>query len=127
MKRKPIIYLASPYTKGDPAINVNFQMRMFDKMMNDRIVIPVVPLWTHFQHAAFPRAYKDWIDYDLALLPCYDACIRLPAEFEQLNYKITESSGADGEVRFFHEAGKPVFYKFTDLYQWAEGEWLSIP
>jgi hypothetical protein len=127
MNRKPIVYLASPYTKGDPAINVNFQMRMFDMMMNEGIVIPVVPLWTHYQHAAFPRPYKDWIEYDLALLPLYDACIRLPATFEPLGYEIKESSGADGEVKKFVEMNKPVFYDFVSLYAWAKCEKFAGP
>ena len=32
---KPFIYLASPYTKGDPCINTNFQMRMFARFVQD--------------------------------------------------------------------------------------------
>jgi len=116
---KPIIYIASPYTKGDPAINTHFQCKMFDELMNDGIVWPVVPLWAHFQHISFPRHYKDWINYDLALLPRYDGCLRLNVSFPDLNYFISESSGADGEVAAFEAMGKPVFYNKEALYVWA--------
>lgn len=117
---KPVIYVASPYTKGDPAVNTHFQMRMFDRLMNDGVVLPVVPLWTHFQHCAFPRHYKDWIEYDLALLERYDGCLRLDAAHEFANgeqYIVSESSGADDEVANFEEQGKPVFYSIADLYE----------
>lgn len=117
--KKPIVYIASPYTKGDQAINTHFQMRVFDDLMNDGVVWPVVPLWSHFQHATFPRHYQDWIDYDLALIERYDACLRLNAEFDELKYRVTESSGADGEVARFKAMGRPVFYNKKALYEWA--------
>lgn len=117
---KPLIYVASPYTRGDTAINTRFQMLVFDQLMNDGKVWPVVPLWSHFQHIMFPRHYQDWIDYDLALLPRLDGCLRLNAEYDPLGYKVSESPGADGEVRAFMEMGKPVFYSIDSMYQWVE-------
>lgn len=116
---KPVVYIASPYTKGDPAINTRSQMQAFDELMNDGVVWPVVPLWSHFQHIAFPRHYQDWIDYDLALIERYDACLRLNSEYPPLSYRVTESSGADGEVKRFESLGKPVFYDKESLYEWA--------
>jgi hypothetical protein len=118
---KPVVYIASPYTKGDPAINAHFQCRAFNELMAEGIVWPVAPLWSHFQHTVFPRPYQDWIDYDLALLARYDACLRLDAIVQELNYCVSESSGADGEVKFFQEVGKPVFYHTDHLYEWAIG------
>ena len=117
---KPIIYIASPYTKGDPAINARFQCLVFDELMADGIVWPYAPLWSHFQHSIFPRHYQEWIDYDLALLPRFDACLRLNAHFTPLNYTQSQSSGADGEEKLFRELGKPVFYNKTDLYLWVQ-------
>jgi len=116
---KPIIYIASPYTKGDPAINTRFQCQIFDELMNDGHVWPVVPLWSHFQHIIFPRHYQDWIDYDLALLPLYDGCLRLDAAYPETSYLQQSSSGADGEVAAFEAMGKPVFYSKYTLYQWV--------
>ena len=116
---KPVVYVASPYTKGDPAINTHFQCKVFDQLMTDGIVWPVVPLWTHFQHTLFPRHYQDWIDYDMALLARYDACIRLSASLPHLGYEVIGSSGADNEVAAFRELGKPVFFSVARCYEWA--------
>jgi hypothetical protein len=116
---KPIVYIASPYTKGDPAINTHCQLRAFHELMDDGIVWPVVPLLSHFLHIQKPRKYQDWIDYDLALLDRYDACYRINAEVADLDYCVTDSSGADGEVARFKAMGKPVFYDLEALYVWA--------
>jgi hypothetical protein len=120
LPRKSIVYIASPYSKGDPAINTHFQCGIFDRMMNDGKVWPVAPLWTHFQHTLYPRAYPDWIAYDKALLHLYDACVRLTAAAPHLGYSQHESSGADGEVEFFRRAGEPVFFSVEELYAWVE-------
>ena len=118
--KKPIIYIASPYTSGDPAINVRFQCRVFDQLLSEGRVWPVAPLWTHFQHILFPRRYEDWLEYDKALLPLYDGCLRLNAEEPGLNYIEKKSTGADGEVEVFRLMGKPVFYSIESLYEWVE-------
>jgi hypothetical protein len=117
---KPFVYVASPYTKGDPAINTHFQCRMFHQLMNDGIVLPYVPLWSHFQHTLFPRKYTDWVEYDLAILHKMDACVRLNASHPELDYFVCESSGADGEVGYCQKIGVPVFYDIEELYKWAE-------
>ena len=118
--KKHIIYIASPYTKGDTAINVRFQCRIFNQLLDDGHVWPVAPLWTHFQHMIFPRQYEDWLEYDKALLHLYDGCLRLSAEEPKLGYLETSSSGADGEVKQFNDMKKPVFYSVEDLYKWTE-------
>ena len=118
---KPWVYIASPYTKGDPAINVHFQMRMFDSLLSDGLVIPYAPLVSHFQHAVFPRSYSDWVQYDLELLERFDAVLRLAASHD-LNgkvYRQHDSAGADGEEAKARELGMPVFYNACDLYKWV--------
>jgi hypothetical protein len=117
---KPIVYIASPYTRGDVAINTHFQCEVFDRLMSDGKVWPVAPLWSHFQHTVFPRPYQEWIDYDQALLHLYDACLRLAAEIPHLNYKQWESNGADNEVKTFQRLSKPVFHSVADLYAWVD-------
>lgn len=117
--KKPIVYIASPYTSGDPAINTHFQCKIFDRLLSDGLVWPVAPLWTHFQHTLFPRPYGDWIAYDRALLHLYDACLRLDVEEPTLQYEQSESRGADGEVEAFKAMDKPVFYDVAELYEWA--------
>lgn len=116
---KPFVYVASPYTKGDPCINANFQCRIFNEMMDDGIVIPYIPLWSHFQHSVLPRPYKDWIEYDNTIIPRIDALVRLNATFEPMKYEIKESSGADNEVALAKVHNKPVFFCLETLYQWA--------
>lgn len=120
IRKKPVVYIASPYSKGDPAMNANFQCRIFDQLLTDGHVLPVAPLWSHFQHILFPRRYEDWIAYDQAMLRLYDCCLRLAADIPQLDYRQNESSGADAEVKTFEDQGKPVFYSISELYDWAK-------
>lgn len=120
---KPTVFIASPYTKGDPVINANFQCRIFDQLLRDKLVLPVAPLWTHFQHVVFPRPYQDWIDYDQEMLKLYDCCLRLSAELPALGYVQHESTGADAEVEAFKRLGKPVFFTIETLYEWVKNKW----
>lgn len=116
---RPWVYIASPYTKGDPAVNTRFQCEVFDRLLSSGLVIPYAPLWSHFQHVLFPRGYRDWIELDLAVIERMDACLRLGAAHEPLNYWQWESSGADGEVKRFEALGRPVFSSVQDVLAWA--------
>jgi hypothetical protein len=100
-------------------MNANFQCKVFDRLLRDKRVLPVAPLWTHFQHLVFPRPYQDWIDYDQEMLKLYDCCLRLDAELSELGYLQHESSGADAEVQAFRRLGKPVFFAIDKLYEWV--------
>lgn len=117
---RPVVFVASPYTKGDPAINVHFQCEVFDRLLTDGVVVPIVPLWTHFQHTVFPRPYRDWVAYDQEILKLCDCCLRLSAEHEVTGYTQSESSGADAEVKAFRALQKPVFFSVDSLYEWAK-------
>jgi hypothetical protein len=117
---KPVVFIASPYTKGDVAVNTHFQCKIFDRLLTEDRVIPVVPLWTHFQHLIFPRPYQDWLKYDQALLRLYDCCLRLTAKHESMQYEQFESSGADAEMETFRKQNKPVFLSIEDLYAWVD-------
>src|SRR5688572_8416285 len=119
-ERKPIVYIASPYSGGDVAMNTHFQCRVFDTLLSDGKVTPIAPLWSHFQHTVFPRPYDDWIAYDKALLHLYDACLRLDAEIAAADYKQSDSKGADAEVATFLRFGRPVFFNVQDLYSWVD-------
>lgn len=120
--RKPIVYIASPYSNGDVAVNAHFQCKVFDQILTEGKALPVAPLWTHFQHLLFPRPYEDWIAYDQAMLPLYDCCLRLSARMDHMVYEQTASSGADAEVAAFVAMGKPVFYALADLYDWIDSQ-----
>lgn len=118
-KVKPLVYVASPYTQGDQAINTRFQCEIFDKLLVEDIVWPFVPLWSHFQHQIFPREYDHWVKWGLAVIPRMDACLRLDAVYKEMDYKVTESKGADAEVALAKQLNKPVFYDIESLYEWA--------
>lgn len=98
------IYIASPYTKGDVAVNVKHQIDAANTLMNHGFA-PFVPLYSHFQHMAHPRPYQDWIDIDLVWVESCDAVLRLAGA----------SEGADGEVEYANELGIPVFYDLDSL------------
>ena len=119
---KPTVYIASPYSAGDMSANAHFQCKIFDQLLGDGFVLPVAPLWSHFQHTVFPRKYADWIKYDQDMLPLYDCCLRLNASIPSMGYEEYKSSGADAEVELFERMGKPVFYSIDDLYSWVKGQ-----
>lgn len=109
-------------------MNTHFQCEIFDRLLTEDRVLPVAPLWSHFQHMMFPRKYEDWIRYDQEMLKLYDCCLRLSASIPTLGYKQEQSVGADGEELAFRHMGKPVFYSIPELYSWVEvGEKRSEP
>lgn len=102
------VYIASPYTKGDVAINVKAQIDCADKLMGLGFA-PFAPLYSHFQHMVHPRPYEDWIKVDMEWVLVCDCLLRLPGE----------SSGADDEVEFAIQNKKPVFYSTRTLVKWG--------
>jgi hypothetical protein len=104
------VYIASPYTGGDVAVNVRNQLRCADLLM-DLGFAPFVPLYSHFQHMAYPRPYKDWINLDLEWILCCNCVLRLEGE----------SKGADREVEFAKEFDMPIFYNINDLNKFYNG------
>lgn len=127
-KTKPYVYLAGPYTKGDPAINTHCQCLIFDRLIEDGIVTPYVPLWSHYQHGVKPRPYQDWIRYDFDILESglFDAILRQPATMPELGYSQNESSGADNEVLWFDNRGLPAFHDIDLLYAAIERGEVAI-
>lgn len=126
MRRQDIhVYIASPYTKGDAAINVRFQMQTWDELFQLGFT-PIAPLWTHFQHLHSPRPYKDWTAYDNAIISRCDVCLRLDAVDERVGYRQSESSGADAEIALFRSLGKPVFTCIDNLVEWADSKACSV-
>jgi len=101
------VYIASPYTIGDVAVNVKIQMDTADELMNKGFV-PFTPLYSHFQHMAHPRPYEDWLKIDFEWIPVCDCLLRLPGD----------SSGADKEVEFAISKDILVFYSIYDLCQY---------
>jgi hypothetical protein len=98
------IYIASPYTKGDVAVNVRRNIEAADQVRAMGF-IPFAPLLTHFWHLLIPHEFEFWCEYDLAWLERCDAIVRLSGE----------SSGADKEVARARELGLPVFSSVEEL------------
>lgn len=119
---KPLVYIASPYSNGDPAMNVKFQMHMFDILMNRGLCVPVAPLWAHFQHIHTPRHYEDWVNYSLAIASRCDACLALDVVLYYGDpikaYQVHDSRGRDKEVQQFVDQKKPVFFHEDFLHDW---------
>lgn len=98
------VYIASPYTKGDIAVNVRRQIDCADELM-DLGFAPFLPLLAHFQHLIHPRDYEDWTEIDLEWVKSCDALLRLSGE----------SEGADREVALAEKLKIPVFYNIDEL------------
>ena len=105
---KIMVYIACPYTKGDVGQNVHRANAEWDALF-DLGLIPINPLWCHYQHLQHPRPYQDWMIYDEECVRRCDAMLRLSGE----------SNGADLEVIQFRGMGKPVFFSREALAAWA--------
>lgn len=98
------IYLAGPYTLGDPAVNTGNMIKAYSELI-DLGYYPLCPLFSHFSHMFDPKPYETWLEWDLAWLPKCDALLRLSGE----------SKGADIEEAKARELGIPVFYSIEEL------------
>lgn len=100
------VYIASPYTIGDPAANVRRQMEAANLLIGSGFA-PFIPLLYHFQHITFPRPYEDWMALDLTWITVCNCLLRLEGE----------SAGADREVEHAQKNNIPVFYSIDKLFK----------
>lgn len=114
--RRPLVYVAGPYTNPDPVVNTRKAIEVAEALMvmsDDGVTafVPHLSLLYHFHH---PHDLEWWYEYDLAMLRRCDALWRFPGE----------STGADREVEFARQTGKPVFIanedSVLDLLKWVE-------
>lgn len=99
-----VVYIASPYTMGDVAMNVKRQIDTFNTLMNLGCC-PVAPLLTHFVQLSYWHPYEEWVNIDNELLLRSDIVLRLPGD----------SKGADAEEKLARENFIPVVYSIDDL------------
>lgn len=97
MNRKKI-YIASPYTIGDVAVNVKRSMDAANELIKLGYA-PYCPLLCHFLHMNNPQDYEVWMDVGLTWLVHCDAVLRLEGE----------SKGADIECSAAIDHNIPVF------------------
>lgn len=111
MDRKLRVYVMGPYSQGVPTTNVNVAIKMGDKLMELNFV-PFIPHLTMLWGVLSPKAYDEWLDWDMEWLRLCDAAIRIPGF----------SPGADREQALCTELGIPVFKCLDDLLHWRKGE-----
>jgi hypothetical protein len=110
MQPKPLVYIAGPYSSGDPVHNTHYAVRCATNLLRDGRVTPFVPHLTLLWHAITPLPYELWCAYDLEILARCDAVLRLPGP----------SDGADEEVFAAHRLDLPVFEDEQALLTWAD-------
>src|ERR671925_231917 len=108
------VYIASPYTKGDVAVNVRNSFLVADELLAHGFC-PFPPLYSHFWHFLSPKPYETWLELDKMWVKACDCLLRMPGE----------SSGADGEVEFAEANGIPVFYTVEALIKHKRGIQVS--
>lgn len=102
MKKR--IYIAGPYTKPDPEMNTAEAIFMGDWVRSLGFSV-YIPHLTHYWEKQIHHEFEFWMEHDLEWLDVCDAVLRLPGE----------SAGADREVAYAKEHGKPVYYSIPEL------------
>jgi len=98
------IYIASPYTLGDVAVNIRKQIDAAEELMNFGF-LPIVPLYSHFHQMIYPHSYQHWMNIDFELVKMCDCLLRLEGE----------SKGADQEVELANKLNIPVFNSIREV------------
>ena len=93
------IYVAGPYSGGDPVINTRKAIEAGEQLRALGFV-PFIPHLTHLWHLISPHDIDYWYEYDNEWIQKCDALLRLPGV----------SKGADAEVALALELDIPVFH-----------------
>lgn len=95
---KPLAYVAGPYTKPDPVINVRRAVQVGDILTKAGAAV-IVPHLSMLWHLISPKPIDCWYAQDLDLLAHCSMLVRIPGE----------STGADLEVEFAEATGIKVY------------------
>ncbi len=99
------IYVASPYSIGDQAVNVRVQLDAAHRI-TEMGHLPFAPLLNHLWHLTHPRSNQAWLDeYCLPWVERCDLLLRLPGT----------SPGADLEVNHAINHGIEPCFGWEDL------------
>ena len=105
---KPIVYIAGPYTQGDPVQNVNSTIKAADGLLE--FATPYIPHLNMVWHLVIPHSDPDfWYTYDNCFIPFMHTLLRLEGS----------SHGADNEEILARKYGIPVFKSVDELRKWA--------
>lgn len=104
MAKKKKVYVAGPYSGGQPVLNTRKAIEVGDQLADEGFV-PFIPHLNHFWHYLKPRGYDFWLNYDIEWLKVCDVLLRIPGD----------SPGADKEVSLANDLGIPVYDSIEDL------------
>jgi hypothetical protein len=113
---KPLIYIASPYTKGDMILNIRHQINVFDELKREGIVTPISPLIYAFVEITHPDKYENWMNYDLDLIEHCDGVYVTNTEVGDYIQLAADSKGVKMEIKHALENTIPVWYNKKDMY-----------
>lgn len=122
-QKKPLVYIASPYTQGDKELNVRAHVRMYELMMDEKVVTPIAPLLAHYVQSRLKRTWDQWMEHDLELIAhcqamlAIDAMVYTPKPSNLLVYAQRESKGRAQEMEFATQLGIPIFSDRAELYK----------
>lgn len=101
--KKPLIYVAGPYTNPDPIENVHRAIDMAE-LIEEMRATPFIPHLSMLWHLVRPAAIDIWYERDLEVLEHCHALFRFAGA----------STGADREVEYAATLPIPVFYEEDD-------------
>jgi hypothetical protein len=106
---RPLVYVAAPYSTGDPVHNTHLAIRVGDELNDTGLVAAYVPHLSLLWHIVSPKDVDHWYEHDLAILSRCDALFRVEGA----------SKGADQEQDFADANRIPVFFEIHELLDWA--------
>lgn len=106
---RPLCYVAGPYLHPDPVENSHIAIAVGDRLNETGQITAYVPHLSLLWHIVKPHDADYWYEYDLAILACCDALLRIPGF----------STGADNEEKFAIDRSIPIFYEESALLQWV--------
>lgn len=110
--KKPLVYIAGPFTKPDPLENMHKACKLATRLVQSGLITPFVPHLTGAWHLVDPQPYHFWLNMDFEIIERCDAVFRMPGE----------SAGADRETALALSLDIPVFHDYTALMEWARQE-----
>lgn len=107
------VYVAGPLTTGNLYLNTNRAIKLGEELKLHGF-LPFVPHAFSMAEFICPLDYEKALAIDFRWIRKLDALLRCPPEWGP-------SSGADREVEFAKEIGKPVFFSIAQLLNGRNG------
>ncbi len=111
-----LIYLATPVTVGDSVQNLRNPCLVAARLEAAGISVHNPRLYNTQYAIAGPSDYDVVMERCLRMIDHCDAVLRIPGP----------STGADREVAYAAENGKPVFFDESNLIAWHRAETLAV-